>query len=75
MRSPAALHNPNDSEDSDGYYFSDSDSPVMGDQEAEASVPPWSELETAVQALMGLDGEGGVHDEREDCWDATESAR
>lgn len=37
-----------------------------------APVPEWSELETAVQALMGMEGGG---QECEDGWDATESAR
>lgn len=44
---------------------------------ATAPVPEWSELETAVQALMGMEG-GGVRvgaEECEDGWDATESAR
>lgn len=42
-----------------------------------APVPEWSELETAVQALMGMDGGGGLGEEvaGEDGWDATESAR
>ena len=86
MRSPAVLFNPDDSEDSDGYYFSDTDCPVehdgvggggggIGDGvhgDDGAPVPEWSELETAVQALMGM--EGGV-DAQEDRWDETESAR
>ncbi|CAM9986040.1 unnamed protein product, partial [Ectocarpus sp. 8 AP-2014] len=38
-----------------------------------APVPEWSELETAVQALMGM--EGGEERECEDLWDATESRR
>ncbi|CAN0117140.1 unnamed protein product, partial [Scytosiphon promiscuus] len=94
MRSPAVLPNPDDDDDSDGYYFSESDCEISavptriygrsgvrasggdadeaGDEGPMAPVPEWSELETAVQALMGMDG--GV-EECEDGWDATESAR
>lgn len=94
MRSPAVLFNPDDSEDSDGYYFSDTDCPVEQNgvgggsgvyssrgaggggggihDDGDAPVPEWSELETAVQALMGMDGGA---DAREDGWDETESAR
>lgn len=72
MRSPAVLPNPNDSEDSDGYYFSDSDEYVVGEAGGETGeVPEWSELETAVQALMGMEGV----DMAEDGWDASEPAR
>lgn len=95
MRSPADIPNPDDSDDSDGYYFSDSDCAVSAYAGAAAAagggangqiggamavtmapVPEWSELETAVQALMGMEGGGvGGVEECEDGWDATESAR
>lgn len=80
MRSPAFPANPDDSEVSDGCYMSDfySDDDledvaegVDGGSAAGPAVPPWSELETAVQALMGMEGIDG----REDGWDATESVR
>lgn len=72
MRSPAILPDPRDSEDSDGYYFSDSDGGVMDETgEDTGEVPEWSELETAVQALMGMEGV----DMDEDGWDASEPAR
>lgn len=43
-----------------------------GEEAVGPVVPPWSELETAVQALMGMDQ--GV-DLQEDGWNETESAR
>ena len=75
MRSPAILPNPDDSEDSDGYYFSESDGEVGVAAYSEGDtmpVPEWSELETAVQALVSMDGEV---DPREDVWDSSEPAR
>lgn len=98
MRSPADIPNPDDSDDSDGYYFSDSDGPTCPSAAvsavsapgggansqagggramavATAPVPQWSELETAVQALMGMEGGATGAEECEDGWDATESAR
>lgn len=72
MRSPAFPPNPDDSEDSDCIYFSESDEEAGGNEESTVPVPEWSELETAVQALMTM--ENGV-DPREDLWDSSESAR
>lgn len=79
MLSPAFPLDPDDSEASDGCYMSDfySDDEVDhagGDEDADGvggMVPPWSELETAVQALMGME----QVDFQEDTWDATEPAR
>lgn len=81
MRSPAFPPNPDDSEDSDCIYFSESDEEAGvasswggsgSKEESTIPVPEWSELETAVQALMTM--ENGV-DPREDMWDSSESAR
>lgn len=116
MRPPSALHNPDDSEDSDNNDLHVSISDFYSDEDVDDDannssadgvgscrggaggrynglrrrdrgggggeakevkevdgpvVPEWSELETAVQALMGMDEMNLA----EDGWDETESAR